>query len=406
MRNRIIIATLFTFKYMTMGTQSYARSVASGLGIDRDKVFLFWKGRVALYALLKAMGVKKGDEVILPAYTCVVVPNAIIYLGAKPVYIDVSAKTYNMDIEAVSVAISDRTKVIICQNTYGLSSDLDETKDIAEKHGLYTIEDCTHGLGGYYQGTPNGLSCDAAFFSTQWNKPFSTGIGGFAITNDESLEKRLFALNKDLGDPSPKELLNIRILYFVKRYLINDVTYWSLVKLYRWLSRNNLVVGSSSGGEINSVVMPEGYFKAFSNVQAKEGARTLPALSGDLEARKRNSRLYNQILIDAGKSHVAEELFDDHSFLKYPLLVKDRDKFMALAEKSRVLLGEWFLTPLHPVRGDLSAWAYEYGKYPVAEYLAEHVVNLPTTPSDVGRVIEFLEGNLDEVVDRELGLRK
>ena len=72
---------------------------------------------------------------------------------------------------------------------------------------------------------------------------------------------------------------------------------------------------------------------------------------------------------------------------------------MALAEKSRVSLGEWFLTPLHPVKADLSAWGYEYGKYPVAEYLAAHVVNLPTTPSDVGRVTGFLERNLDEVVD-------
>ena len=98
---------------------------------------------------------------------------------------------------------------------------------------------------------------------------------------------------------------------------------------------------------------------------------------------------------------MAEDLFDDHSFLKYPLLVKDRENFMVLAEKSWVSLSEWFLTPLHPVKRDLSAWGYEYGKYPVAEYLAEHVVNLPTTPSDVGRVTAFLEGNMDEIVDSD-----
>ena len=192
---------------------------------------------------------------------------------------------------------------------------------------------------------------------------------------------------------------NSALLFNFTPYLINDITYWPLVKLYRWLSRNNLVVGSSSGEEINSVTKPENYFKAFSNVQAKEGVRTLPRLERDLEVRKKNARLYNQILTDAGKPRVADDLFDDHSFLKYPLLVKNRDKFMALAEKSRVLLGEWFLSPLHPVKGDLSAWGYEYGKYPVAEYLAEHVVNLLTTPSDVMRVTKFLEGNLDEIID-------
>ena len=366
---------------------------------DVRKVFFYWKGRVALYALLKAMGVEEGDEVILPAYTCVVVPNAILYLGARPVYVDVSAKTYNMDIKKVSASISDRTKVIICQNTYGLSSDLDELKDIAAKHGLQTIEDCTHGFGGTYREFPNGLSCDAAFFSTQWNKPFSTGIGGFAITNSQSLANRLSALQKELITPTIGELINLRVLFFVKRYLINDITYWPLVELYRWLSCNNLVVGSSSGEEINSVIMPEGYFKAFSSVQAKEGEKTLALLDKDLEIRKKNARIYSQILSDAGKSHVAEELNGDHSFLKYPLLVKDRKRFMSLAEKNRVLLGEWFLTPLHPVKEDLSDWAYEYGKHPVAEYLAGHVVNLPTTPSDVERVVDFLEGNLGGIID-------
>ena len=140
------------------------------------------------------------------------------------------------------------------------------TENTAAEQGLYTIEE----------------ACDAAFFSTQWNKPFSAGIGGFAITNNVSLVNRLSELNKELVSPSSKEVLNLRVLYFVKRYLINDVTYWPLVRLYRWLSRNNLVVGSSSGEEINSVAMPEGYFKAFSDVQAKEGARTLPLLASDL----------------------------------------------------------------------------------------------------------------------------
>ena len=374
------------------------KQIAPYLGIGVADIYLFWKGRVALYALLKAVGVKKGDEVILPAYTCVVVPNAILYLGAKPVYVDITEKTYNMDIDRVYSSISDRTKVIICQNTYGLSSNLDELKEMAEKYGLYTIEDCTHGFGGSYKGVPNGLTCDAAFFSTQWNKPFSTGIGGFAVTQNETLGSCLSALQVDLIEPSPKELINLRILYFVNRYLINDKTYWPLVRLYRWLSRNNLVVGSSSGEEINSVTMPKGYFKAFSHVQAKEGMKNLPLLGRDLVQRKKNARLYNKILVEAGKCHIDDALFDDHSFLKFPLLVKDRDKFIGLAEKYRVSLGDWFLTPLHPVKGDLAAWGYEYGKFPVAEYLASHVVNLPTTPSDIERVVKFLCDNMDEVV--------
>ena len=71
--------------------------IANYLGINPQNVFLFWKGRVALYAILKAIGIKEEDEIILPAFTCVVAVNPIIYLGAKPVYVDIDPKTYNID---------------------------------------------------------------------------------------------------------------------------------------------------------------------------------------------------------------------------------------------------------------------------------------------------------------------
>ena len=130
------------------------------------------------------MGVKENDEVIIPAFTCVVVPNAILYLGAKPVYVDISIENYNTDINKLKEAVTSKTKVIICQNTFGLSSNIDEIIQLAEQHNLFTIEDCTHGFGGFYNGKPNGSHCDAAFYSTQWNKPYSTGIGGFLVVNN------------------------------------------------------------------------------------------------------------------------------------------------------------------------------------------------------------------------------
>jgi dTDP-4-amino-4,6-dideoxygalactose transaminase len=381
-----------------MSLSFYKQKITSYLSAESN-LFLYWKARVALYALLKAMNIKEGDEIILPAYTCVVVPNAILYLGAKPVYVEVSADSYNIDLEQVEKAITDRTKVIICQNTYGLSTDLEALTILAKKHHLYTIEDCTHGFGGFYNTIPNGLSCDAAIYSTQWNKPFSTGIGGFSITNNSEIAARLEALNTELVSPSFKEVFNLKILYFVRRFLINDISYWRLVQFYRWLSRHNLVVGSSSGGEIVSIAMPDGYFKAFSEVQAKEGLRTLPKLKQDLIKRKQSAEIYTDFLIKQGKNHVDRKWFANHSFLKYPLLVNQRDEFMLLAEKHRIALGEWFTSPLHPVEGDLSAWQFQQGQYPVAEYLASHVVNLPTTPSDINKVLVFLETYIEFIID-------
>src|SRR5512147_1714648 len=104
----------------------YKTEIAKVLNSNPDSVFLYWKGRIALYAVLKAMEVKEGDEIILPGFTCVVVPNAILYLGAKPVYIDISLDNYNFDVAKIESAISDKTKVILCQNTFGLSSNIDK----------------------------------------------------------------------------------------------------------------------------------------------------------------------------------------------------------------------------------------------------------------------------------------
>ncbi len=363
-----------------------------------ENIFYYWKGRVGLYALLKAMGVKAGDEVILPAYTCVVVPNAILYLGAKPIYIDVNSDTYNMNTALLKKAITDRTKVIICQNTYGLSTDLEEIHSIAQENGIYTIEDCTHGFGGTYNGVPHAFYCDASFFSTQWNKPFSTGIGGFLTTNNKELAQKISTLNTALIEPTSKELWNLRVLYFVKRYLLNEYTYWPLVHFYRWLSHNTPVVGSSSIDEINTAMMPPDYFKGFSLVQAKEGLRNIKEIDKDLLSRKENAHLYTNFLIKHNKNRVEKKWFNNHSFLKYPLLVKEREKFMELAEKSHIELGEWFLSPLHPVTGDLSTWGFIKGEHPNSEYLASHVVNLPTTPSNINKVLVFLKSNLDLIL--------
>ena len=117
-----------------------------------------------------------GDEVILPGLTCVVVPNAILYAGFVPVYVDIDPDTFNMEPSQIEAKITNKTKVIIIQNTFGLSSNIEDVLDIAKKYQLITIDDCTHGFGGSYNGNPNGGMTDAVFYSSQWNKPFSTVI--------------------------------------------------------------------------------------------------------------------------------------------------------------------------------------------------------------------------------------
>lgn len=377
----------------------YKQALSASLGADNNQLFLYWKGRVALYALLKAMNIKPGDEVIVPAYTCVVVPNAILYLGAIPIYVDIDPETFNANIEQIIKAITEKTKVIICQNTFGLSSFVEELVEIAKQHNLFTIEDCTHGFGGTYNGKPNGTYCDAAFYSTQWNKPFSTGIGGFALVNNKKLLEPLAIENQHLKNPSAKQKGMLKVLYFVKKRLLVGSTYWTLVKLYRFLSKHNLVIGSSSGEEITSIVQPQNYFQSLSEVQIKEGLKNIQKLPDMMEIRRRNAEKYTEYLSSIGKNHVIPSLFNNHSFLKYPLLVTNRDEVILQAEKHKIELGEWLNSPIHPIQEGFEQWKLKTELFPNAMFAGKHIINLPTDTNNPERIIDFLQTINNKIID-------
>lgn len=364
---------------------------------DGSDVFLYWKGRVGLYSVLRAWGVGPGDEVILPAFTCVVVPNAVLYLGAKPVYVDIDARTLNATLDRIKSAKTDKTKAVICQNTFGLSSEVDAIAQWAVDERLLSIEDCTHGFGGTYRGRPNGSYCDAAFFSSQWNKPVSSGIGGFVVTKNPVLAQGLRRLEANLAEPGMVEVLGLRMQIWARKHLLTERTYWRLLKAYRWLSKTGVIAGSSSGEEIDGTTMPKDYFKGMSALQAGVVVQELDKIGGYNGARRAAADQFTEFLSRHEKYHVDPALADDHMYLKYPILVADRQALFQAAEQARVELGDWFNSPLHPVQNDLSGWGLQVEQFPQATRIAAHIVNLPTR-SDTDRVIGFLERHLDELL--------
>jgi len=371
-------------------------------------VFLFWKGRIALYAILKALNISKGDEIILPAFTCVVVSNPIIYLGAKPIYVDIDRNTFNLNIEDIEKKINSKTRVIIAQNTFGLSADLDVIIEIAKKYNLWVIEDCAHGFGGTYKGRKNGTVADAAFFSTQWNKPFSTGIGGIAVTKNPELSEKLGAIENVAESPRKKDELTLKFLIFIRKYFIQPSMYWSALKIYRQLSKWNLILGSSQGYELQEPKEPPDFLKGFTETQAKEGLKYFKKKNGkymiDLinEHRKVIANYYKEILSDLGFEPPYEPPYAEHIYLRFPLLVKNRAKVFQLAQEKRIELGDWFLSPVHPIMSRFEQWGYVWGENPVAEYASTHIVNLPTHPgvdeNYVDRVYSFLKEIKDEII--------
>ena len=369
------------------------------VGVPPDHVSLFWRGRVALYAILRSLGIGPGDEVIVPAFTCVAVPNAILYTGAAPVYVDIDERTYTADPAAVATAIGPRTRAVLAQNTFGLSSDLDALSAVAAAHGAVVIDDCTHGLGGSYRGRPNGAASHAAFFSTQWSKPISTGLGGIAVTTDPQLARELRAVERTAAEPTVPERVLLGTMLFARERIATPRTLRTGRAVYRAASRAGVVPGSSSQGELEGSAMPGAFLTRMSAFQAGLGSKRLTTLDARVRRRRAIAERYSAWLVAHGRTAAHEPESARHAFLRYPLRVNERDAFLEEAARRGLDLGDWFHSPLYPISGDLSAWGYRWGSNPVAERVATEMVNLPTDVAPEGRELRAVEDLLQASVD-------
>jgi len=354
----------------------YQRQFARYFGAER--AFAFWKGRVGLYALLRALDVGDGDEVVLPGYTCVMNVNPIKYVGARPVYVDIEPDTFNMNVNLLQDKITDKTKVIIAQHTYGYPCDIDAIMSIAGGRNIPVIEDCCLALGSKYKRKLVGTFGLAAFFSFQWNKPYTTGLGGMVITGDADLAGRIESLAADeMCEPSAKEVFMLRAQLMVYRLLIYPRTTALAQRLFRYLTKKGAVVGSSSTNEFEPVKADD-FFKSMSAAQARSGLRQLRKLDHNIAHRLSMALRYDVLLKEKGlesRSYDGGKMRP--AMVRYPVRVAKKDEALEQAAAEGIELGSWFECPLHPIETPLASYDYEIGMCPEAEKAAREVVNLP-----------------------------
>lgn len=155
----------------------------------------------AIHLALMALGVKAGDEVIVPDSTWIASVEPVLYIGAKPVFVDVKKDTWCIDPEKIKAAITPKTKAIIVVHLYGNMAEMDEILQIAREHGLKVLEDAAEAIGSEYRGKKAGSMGDAGVFSFHGTKVLSTGEGGMVVTNSASLIEQVKILNDHGRDP-------------------------------------------------------------------------------------------------------------------------------------------------------------------------------------------------------------
>ena len=172
---------------------------------DQWHAVSFNSATAALHLALKAIGLKAGDEVVLPTNTFIATAEVVTYFGAIPVLCDIEEDTHNLDVLSLTSKITDRTRAIIPVHFGGQPCDMDEIIALARQHGLKVIEDAAHALPSRYKGRLIGTIGDITCFSFYATKTLATGEGGMAITLNEDYARkmrinRLHGISRDAWD--------------------------------------------------------------------------------------------------------------------------------------------------------------------------------------------------------------
>ena len=166
--------------------EEFERNFASTLGYPN--ALGMNSGTSPLHVACMAAGIGPGDEVVVPAFTFIASAWGAHYVGAKPVFADIEEGTYNLDPEALEAAITPRTRGLVVVHLFGLPARMEEIMAIAQRHGLFVIEDCAQAVGARYRGTPVGLFGDAATFSFYPTKNLGAcGEGGAFVSRRQDV---------------------------------------------------------------------------------------------------------------------------------------------------------------------------------------------------------------------------
>ena len=362
----------------------------------------FIKGRVALYAILRAAGIGEGDEVLVPGFTCFVVAAAIGYVGAKAIYYDIDPTTYNGDPKRAVAQIGPATRAVVVQHTFGMPMELGNLPSLCKERGILLIEDCAHAMGAEAAAGPVGTIGDAAFASLQWSKPVTTGLGGLARANNAGLEARLSDVFEDeIREPGRRKAYALNVLSALYNRFYKPNWYWRIRSAYHWFSDRGFIHGSSTSSEFTDPEMPDGYRERFGTSRIRQLRRVLSDLPRQLDHRERIVGIYSSWCRERGVFTQRATPESRSAHLRYPLLVERRGELLRAAQAERLEIGDWMNAPLHPQEADARIFGYERGMCPIADEVAARVINLPThrhiDEREAERILEFMSRHQDKI---------
>jgi len=314
----------------------FERDFAKFVGANSAVVTV--NGTSALHLALKVLGIEEGDEVIVPSMTFIAPVNAVKYVGAEPVFVDICRDTFVMDAEKIEELITPKTKAILPVHIYGNIVDMDKVMEIASKYNLYVIEDATESLGSLYKGKNTGTIGHFGCFSFNGNKLITTGAGGMLVTNDKELSERA----KFLSTQAKVTLEN-------KGFYHTDI----------------------------------GFNFRMPNILAAMGCAQLENIEEYIEIKRKNAFIYNELLKDIKNITLQIEKPETKNvFWLYSILIEDgfsvsRDELIKIMYEAGIETRPFF-TPVHTMPPYLNC---RCGDLSVTQEVSSKGINLPSSVS-------------------------
>lgn len=360
---QIVVETLKS-NYLTTGpkVREFEEKIAEYVGAKYAIAVV--NGTAALHAACFAVGLKKGDEVITSPMTFAASANCVLYMGAKPVFADINAKTYNIDPIDIESKITEKTKAIIPVDFTGQAVDLDVVKEIAEKYNLIVIEDAAHALGTEYKGNKIGNLAHMTEFSFHPVKHITTGEGGAITTSDDELYKRL-----------------------------------SLFRTHG-ISREKSLLVNKDQGSWYCEQLELGYNYRITDIQCALGISQFKKIDRFIHTRRKLVEKYNRYLLELdGVITPYEAEFSNSSWHLYIIQIElekfkvgRKEIFEALKAENIGVNVHYIPVYYHPYYKNLG---YNKGLCPRAESLYERMITLPLFPkmtdNDLQDVVKALE---------------
>lgn len=363
-----------------------------------QRAVLLTSGRAALYRLLTTLNIGPGDEVILQAFTCSVVPAAIQWAGATPIYADINPTDFNLDVSDVAHKITPRTRAIIIQHTFGIPANIAALQAVAKQHKLLLIEDCAHALGSQSDNNLLGTFGDAAFFSFGRDKILSSVFGGAIISKDNNLIEKIRAQTNTLPAApytwTAQQLLHpVALSGLLPHYFSHSIGKIALVALQRLRLISKVLTPAEKKGE-----QPAHLHYRYPAALAELLTHQLEKLPRFTERRQQIANRYQEAFKNNPRLTLPTPPANSRvAWLRYPVLVDKPSELRMMAKKQQILLGDWYDTPIGPRDVEPRTFGYIQSSCPVAEDITRHVINLPTYPlltdQQVGHAITFIQNN-------------